>query len=174
LSGDGKIFMCVSEEEPCKIYLNNTKTRKVCYLEGHTSSVTCLVLLEDGSLAASASNDDTIRIWNLVTCKCVMKLTISRPCFTILLTSNGKTLISFSFDNVLRVWNTQTGGCIRVIEEFIRWQFLYSLLLSPNEREIVTMESDGTVRIWDIKRFICKEVISFGKDSRALLKIAYL
>jgi WD40 repeat protein len=41
---------------------------ELCLLKGHTDRVSCVALSDDGSLAASASDDRTLRVWRLPPC----------------------------------------------------------------------------------------------------------
>ncbi|MFM6280855.1 MAG: WD40 repeat domain-containing protein, partial [Dolichospermum sp.] len=78
-------------------------------LEGHTCSVITIAVTPDGKTVISGSNDETIKIWDLVTG--TEKLTFkghSNSVNAIALTPDGKTVISGSSDNTIKIWNLQT------------------------------------------------------------------
>jgi WD40 repeat protein len=76
-------------------------------LEGHTDRVTAVVLTGDGR-AISASEDSTLRVWNLESGKCQQVLAGHTSAVSaVVLTGDGRA-ISAAWDNTLRVWNLET------------------------------------------------------------------
>jgi len=87
-------------------------------LEGHTGAVTAVALSADGTCAVSASNDETLRVWELASGRCVKKLEghTGSVC-AIALSADGRQAISGSSDKTVRVWNVMTGQCLRVMDK---------------------------------------------------------
>ena len=83
-------------------------------LKGHSNKVLCLVNVRDGSLA-SASYDNTIKIWTICTGECIRTITghLSSVCCIIQLKDDR--LASGSYDNTIKLWNIDSGECIRTI-----------------------------------------------------------
>lgn len=63
-------------------------------LEGHTSSVSAVAFSQDGSLLASASDDQTIRLWNPATGQEVQKLEGMGYITMLNFTNDNKNLLS--------------------------------------------------------------------------------
>ncbi len=61
-------------------------------LEGHTSPVTAVAFSQDGSLLASASHDQTVRLWNPATGQEIQKLENVGYNTTLILTNDNKNL----------------------------------------------------------------------------------
>lgn len=79
-------------------------------LRGHTGSVTCVVLSNDGQLLASGSNDNSVKLWDMSTGKQLRTLTGSSDAIeSIALASDKKTLASIGLDETLRLWDVSTG-----------------------------------------------------------------
>ncbi|MEH1877686.1 AAA-like domain-containing protein, partial [Nostoc sp.] len=79
-------------------------------LEGHSSLVNSVVFSPDGKTLASASFDNTIKLWNRETGKEITTLTgHSDKVNSVVFSPDGKTLASASFDKTIKLWNRETG-----------------------------------------------------------------
>ncbi len=110
-------------------------------LEGHTNPVASVAFSSDCRFAVSASNDKTVRLWNIESGQCVRVLTYDAPvtnaCFSlddsyILVSSDGVRLLDI---------NTST-----------QWRYFggSSALLTPDARVVVSLEPGG-VGVWDVR-----------------------
>ena len=99
-------------------------------LQGHHRQVTGVAWNSDGSLLASSSDDETIRVWN-ERGMCAVLSGHSRsvngvkwqPC-------NPLHLCSYGADSTLRMWDTSTGNCLYVV--------------SKHSGGIITLDFNGT------------------------------
>ncbi|MBC1242254.1 WD40 repeat domain-containing protein, partial [Nostoc sp. 2RC] len=74
-------------------------------LEGHSSRVNSVVFSPDGKTLASASNDNTIKLWDVSTSKAIKTLTgHSSWVNSVVFSPDGKTLASASDDNTIKLW----------------------------------------------------------------------
>ena len=74
-------------------------------LEGHSSRVTSVAFSPDGKTLASASDDNTIKLWNLQTQKELKTLKgHSSSVMSVAFSPDRKTLASASADNTIRLW----------------------------------------------------------------------
>src|SRR5262249_45323493 len=82
----------------------------VATLKGHEEMIGDLALSQDGSLLASASHDNTIKVWDTRATKERATLRGHEDnVLAVAITPTGKALISASRDQTLRVWNGETG-----------------------------------------------------------------
>ncbi|KAI1012377.1 hypothetical protein LB504_013205, partial [Fusarium proliferatum] len=80
-------------------------------LEGHTGSVNSVVFSNDGTLVASGSHDNTIKIWNVATGKEEQTLEGHRSLVNSVVFSPDSTLIaSGSSDKTIKIWNVATDS----------------------------------------------------------------
>ena len=71
--------------------------------------ITCEKCIHENADMASGSNDNSIRIWNVASGKCIHKLTgHSNYVRSLQLLSNNK-LASGSFDKSINIWNIYSG-----------------------------------------------------------------
>ena len=101
-------------------------------------------MLPDGRLA-SASDDMTVRIWNLTTGTLDMTLYgHTSIAYSIDVLANGY-LVSGGFDYALRVWNTTSGSLVMNITNAHSGNIL--VVKTINQYYFATGSSDTTVKV---------------------------
>ncbi len=84
-------------------YLGMGNIKCIVRLNGHSNGVNSLIQLRNGNLV-SASQDNTIKIWDIETYKCVQTLTEhTKTIFDLKELKNGN-IISGSGDNTIKIW----------------------------------------------------------------------
>ncbi|KAI9888211.1 MAG: hypothetical protein M1814_001089 [Vezdaea aestivalis] len=116
-------------------------------LEGHVKEVRSLVFSPNGSLLASGSNDDTIRLWDVQTGREIQK--IEGPYdFDNLVFSSDELLLSSGFwDLTIRIWDIQTSQEIRKLENGSSSEIL---VCSPDGSLVASTFEERTIRVWDV------------------------
>lgn len=102
------------------ILLFNLQTvEKYVELIGHSSYIWCIIHIPDykNNLIASASQDNTIKLWNLDTNTCETTLTGHTNWVTTiqLFKPDPKVLISASYDHNIKFWNLESGDCLKTL-----------------------------------------------------------
>ena len=110
-----------SGSDDTTIRLWNMKTgQSTNVLNGHSSSVLSLAVLQDGKLA-SGSNDNTIRLWDMKTGQSTKVLNGHSSSILSLAVLQDGTLASGSDDNTIRLWDMKTGQSTRVLNCQSSW-----------------------------------------------------
>ncbi|KAL8626086.1 hypothetical protein Q9189_008233, partial [Teloschistes chrysophthalmus] len=117
-------------------------------LEGHTLGVNAVAFSQDGSLLASASGDQTVRLWNPTTGQEVQKLEghtdgVSAVAFS----QDGSLLASASWDETVRLWNPTTGQEVQKLEGHTAG--VWAVAFSQDGSLLVSASYDLTVRLWN-------------------------
>ena len=140
-------------------------------LIGHTASVYNIRYSPDSpdspnrKTIASSSDDNTTRIWDIDTGKCLKVFEgHTAAIYDIKYSPNGAKLASCSLDNTVRIWDMDTGKNLYVLEnsEDDSKQGVYSIDFSPDGKTLASGNLDNNVRIW------CVEGVESGKLLRVL------
>jgi len=138
--------------------------------QGHTKEVLGIVVSDDGQLAASASGDRTIRVWDLRTQTCVQTFRGHRAAVTSLALRKGsRQLFSASYDRTVKVFDL--GEMTYVETLYGHGAEVISVDALSRERAI-SSGMDGTIRLWKIvegSQLVFKAPTALSVDSVALV-----
>ena len=83
-------------------------------ISGHSGDIYCIAIGPDGTLLASGSSDQTIKLWNLLTGQELRTLSgHSDSVNSVAISPDGQFLASGSADKTIKLWNLLTGQDIR-------------------------------------------------------------
>jgi len=125
--------------------------------EGHTALVACVAFSPDGTRLASASRDNTLKIWDVATGDEMLTIgPITGALFRAMLESvafsqNGERLASSGRDNTVRMWDVETGKELRSFRGHAG--FASCVVFSPDDKWLASSgHDDSTIKLWDVSR----------------------
>jgi WD40 repeat protein len=129
-------------------------------------SVTALGPLGEEQRLASASHDNTVRVWdpNTGVCLRVLELELEGHAMAVWwgVTALGDgRLASASSDRTVRVWDPDTGECLRVLEGHTGTVWGVTDL---GDGRLASASHDKTVRVWDASSGVCLRVLEGHTD----------
>jgi platelet-activating factor acetylhydrolase IB subunit alpha len=146
---------------------------------GHSDWVRALAVTADGKYLASASSDQSVRIWDLHSGECKAELlghTHVVECVTFLpleahghvqelcklakdteSSSSGRFVMSGSRDKTVRLFDTLTVQCIYCFQGHDNW--VRGLVVYFQPQYVVSVSDDKTMRVWDLKTGRCCRTI---------------
>ena len=133
-------------------------------LEGHRNWVSALAVLE-GARLASASRDQTVRVWDVDGGAPPRVLEGHRDWVTALAVLEGGRLASASRDRTVRVWEVDGGAPPRVLEGHRDWVTALAVLEGGR---LASASHDYTVRVWDVTSGICLTTFLLNAPAVAL------
>lgn len=119
-------------------------------LEGHQLAVTSIALNADGNRLASASADQTVRIWDVETGQAAMPPLTGHTdaVMSVAFNPDGTVLASGGFDRTIRLWDAQTGAPINQPLTG-HTDAVLSVAFSPDGTMLASGSFDGTARLWN-------------------------
>lgn len=118
-------------------------------LSGHEDAVTAVAITPDGLTVVSASNDRTIKVWNLITGTEQLTLRGHRSWVTaVAITPDGSQVISASVDQTIKVWNLTTG--IEHSTLIGHSDTVTAIAITPDGSRVISTSEDQTVKVWDL------------------------
>lgn len=129
------------------------------YLKGHGKDlliVTDLAFSPDGQMLASSSIDNTVKIWDANTGKCLKTFIGKQWIWSVAFSPDGQTVASGGEDNTITLWNIQTDEC-RVLPGHHSW--IWSLAFHPGKNILASASYDFTVRLWNTDTGECLNIL---------------
>ena len=116
---------------------------------GHRGEIKALVFSADGRYFVSASEDQTIILWDTKTWKKVHAFKgHTGAVLSADLSSDGKYLVSGSKDSTLRLWDTLTGTEIRALSGHS--MAVSAVRFSGDGKLVASGSHDDSIKTWDI------------------------
>ena len=117
---------------------------------GHSMKVNAVALSFDNRLLASASADNTIRLWDVNSGRELRALLGHRgwvKCISF--SPDGRFLASGSNDKKIKVWDVATGSELHSLEGHS--QAVEAIAFSSDGRLLASGSADNTVKLWDLE-----------------------
>ena len=117
-------------------------------LQGHADDVSSVAISPNGMRIASASTDDSIRLWDAQTGAQIRMLeNHEETVHSVAFSPDGTRIVSSSEDMTIRIWNAETGGEINMLLGHDDW--VLTATFSPDGRRIASGSADWAIGIWD-------------------------
>ena len=143
-----------SEDRTVRLWTTDGKCR---ILSGHTDLIFAVDFAPDGRTIASASADQTIRLWDVATGQCTRILHGHTGMVTgVAFSPDGRLLASSCYDSQIRLWDTVTGQLLDTLPVHLGM----SIAFSPDSKKLAAGSFDQTVRIWDLETRQCCQTIT--------------
>jgi hypothetical protein len=118
-------------------------------LEGHTDRVWACAVTPDGRHVVSASEDKTLKVWELARGRAVATLeghtSLVNACAV---TPDGRHVVSASDDQTLKVWELASGRAVATLEGHT--SLVNACAVTPDGRHVVSASEDQTLKIWEL------------------------
>ena len=158
------------------IFANNEAILKLDTL-GHTGVINDILVSKDKTEIISASNDKTIRVWDVATGKEKMKIlgaigaSSEGKIYAIALSGDDRYLAvgGFMENNKIRIYNYKTGKLLKVLKSHTN--VVLDLSFSSDDRYLFSGSADKTVKIWQTGNWNLQETINFHTNAVYAVKM---
>jgi WD40 repeat protein len=115
-------------------------------------------IVTDGHTLASGSAEHTVRLWDIITGKCLaICCGHSNWVTSVAFSPCGKFLASGSADHTIKLWDVTTGECLYTYHEHTH--VVSSVIFSPQGKTLASGSQDQTIKLWDIKTGKCLKTL---------------
>jgi WD40 repeat protein len=150
ITPDGRTLISGSRDGRVGVW-NLADRKLIRFVQAHEKWI--IGLLSDNDDAASASTDDTVKIWKIASGEQVTELTgfhfyshVTRP---IALCPNGSRLVLGGLSGEIGIWDLAKGAAWLLQEAHTAW--VTSVDVLPDNRRAISASGDKTIKIWDLE-----------------------
>ena len=147
---------------------------------GHTGKVNSISFSPNRKVLATASDDNTVKLWDTRTYKEIKTLTKGKQEVRgISFSPNGKILAVATYSNTVQLWDTSTYQVIKTLDGHKAW--VQGVSFSPDGKMLASVSGDKQVKLWNTSTYqVIKTLtgyplgtngVSFSPDSK---KLAYV
>lgn len=143
-----RLVAVVCEKTIYIVSIDNGQTLNT--LNGHSDTVTSVCFMPSGKTLVSASEDKTLRLWDVQSGECMKVMEGHTRKVQYVTCSQDGTIASASWDNTVRIWNALSGKCVQILEGHTR--NVSYVAFNSSGSQLLSASNDHTVCIWDIKK----------------------
>jgi WD40 repeat protein len=118
-------------------------------LTGHEESVYSVSFSPDGQVLASASHDQTIKLWHLSSRKDFRTLTGHLWVYDVAFSHDGQLLASANGDHTVKLWEVHSCNELKTLDAHSG--NVAAVVFVPNTQMVISGSWDYTIKIWNTK-----------------------
>ena len=134
------------EDASIRVYSTNSWGQLWSSSTAHASNVTAVAFSPDGSWLATASLDQTVKIWATATWNLQQTLAESNGVTSVAFSPDGQKIISGSVDGAVKMWNWSGSNCLWTMAAHALP--VTATVFTPDGAFVISGSDDRTVRLW--------------------------
>jgi WD40 repeat protein len=141
-------------------------------LSGHAAAVTSLGFLPNSGKLVSASEDKTVRLWNVADGAAITQLETPAPILSLAVIADGTQVATGHADNLIRRWTLPADAATPIAHAGDiagnAGPVVALAVSSADKNQLVSASADGTVRQWNLENNQAIREIKHGAAVTAL------
>ncbi|GAC1501194.1 MAG: hypothetical protein NVS2B12_09240 [Ktedonobacteraceae bacterium] len=139
--------------------------------QAHVTNIFALAFSPDGRTLASASWDNTVKLWELERGTLLWTGWHTGQVNDIAFAPDGHLLGSGGDDSLIRLWDTQNGSQVQQFGG--QGTTIHSLAWSPDGRTVATGDWNSTIFLWDVTQGRARASLRAAANSTMISSIAF-
>ena len=169
---DGDTCVVSAENDGTLYLVSLAEGRAFDRLVGHVGPVNSLALGDAGRLLLSASDDESIRVWDTRTWQTVTVLA-GHSGHIRQVAAQGKVAVSGGEDGTVRVWDLESGACRAVFDDHV--SSVDRVAISPDGMLAASAARDNQVLLWDLDGLrLSRELYGTPQFIREMLNLGWM
>jgi WD40 repeat protein len=145
-SPDGALLVSGGDDSIISVWDANTFGRKF-HLEGHTGKITSLSV--SGMILASASEDQTVRLWDLSSGTEIKRLSGAKKSLDcVALSPDGTLVAAGGIDESIHLWSLPDGKALKPLAGHKKR--ILTLCFSPDGKTLASAGEEGEIKLWEM------------------------
>ncbi|WP_420582227.1 caspase family protein [Reichenbachiella sp.] len=147
--------------------LANAQQRQLIVRQGHTAAINSLKYAPDGSAVYSASDDKSIKMWDVKTGVDVNTFNAhTAPVRCMELSENGELLVSGDLEGKVLVWNAKTGEVKLTINA--HEGSVNTVKFTKDQQYMVSGGDDKMLKVWNLQGDTLKTIKGFKASIQSI------
>jgi WD40 repeat protein len=126
-------------------------------------------------VAATASDDRTIKLWDLIrdnsdrlpSGKCIKTLEgHTSGVYFVIFSPDGSLLATASDDQTVRIWDVNTGECLKILTGHSNR--VWSVKFSPDGEMLASASHDETIKLWNVRTGECCKTLQAPRPNEGM------
>ena len=149
-SADGR-WLVTADFDQVRVWDTTSSYQEAGVLEGHTNFIWGLAWspLADDLILASASQDGSVRLWDVKTNTQIAQLGNSWA-FCVDWSPDGKQLVVGTYDGKVQIWDASSQQLLSTWKSG-SYSPIISIAWSPDGKSIASGELNGEINLWDVQ-----------------------
>lgn len=147
------------------------KLRPLATVSGHEKAINAVAVAPNDSVAATVSQDRTVKIWSLPTL--VLQRTLKghkRGVWAVAFSPVDKAVVTASGDRTVKLWSLADGSCLRTFEGHVASVLKVDFL--SHGAQLLTSGADGLLKLWNVRTSECTGTFDAHEDKVWALSIS--
>lgn len=142
---DGKIQLCT-------LRAGSPEGKPVTFSEGHAKDVGAIVFSPDGKTLATASADNSVKLWDVEGKSLISSFSVSKPIIRLAFSPDGRMLAGSDSLSRIILWDVKSRSLAREWNSFAPGVWPQCVVFSPDSKYLAASMGTGAIYIYRLQK----------------------